>query len=479
MSSGSRREFLRVAAGLASGIVASGGGVSGDGSWEGWLATARAEQETQNATPDPGERPVRDPRVELLNPRARVPISLIIDDSTCLVNLNRFAIPQFAAAFNNEKYHHDWRKMPAEIPDDFVRKFGDWCGERGVKGKYSIVPYPACVGRLDRQLPGWTQQELTDSLQLVRTLMLPNWDIHPEMVTHTRVIDTSTGHPYPELNLRFMENWDWTTGKSVDQLAEYLRYALEILRNVGLPCEGITTPGGFAARVVPELAQAVRIAVQDVFRAEIPHYFKFGIDSGPASVAPRVEYASGLDGPQPSCVVSIIPCTGDWTGGWDCSDRGHLDRFITADLREGRMVDVIERGEPAIMLAHWTGIYFNGEEVGFHVFQEAVRRLHLRFQNLEWMKLSEIARYWAAKELTRVEKNGNQVVLRAPFACPRFTLRIKAAEMGAPQLVVGGAERNLAEVRELTQLRSDTWLRQDDSLVLCFDLPKGPSTIRT
>lgn len=42
----------------------------------------------------------------------------------------------------------------------FVRKFGEWCAENGVKGKYSIVPYPACVGRLDREVPGWFRREL-------------------------------------------------------------------------------------------------------------------------------------------------------------------------------------------------------------------------------------------------------------------------------------------------------------------------------
>ena len=46
------------------------------------------------------------------------------------------------------------------------------------------------------------------------------------------------------------------------------------------------------------------------------------------------------------------------------------------------MVDVIERGEPALMLAHWTGIYCNGQELGFKIFQEVVRRLHARFDNL-------------------------------------------------------------------------------------------------
>ena len=171
----------------------------------------------------PGERPKTPDDVTVLNPRGRVPVGLIIDDSTCLVNLNRFAMPQFNTAFAgaSEVYHRNWREWPVEIPDAFVRKFGEWCAEHGVKGKYSIVPYPACVGRLDRMLPGWTQQELQDSLNLVRTVMLPNWDIHPEMVTHTRVIDIRTGHPYPDHSLKFMENWDWTTGRSVDEIAGY------------------------------------------------------------------------------------------------------------------------------------------------------------------------------------------------------------------------------------------------------------------
>src|SRR5829696_8769428 len=47
----------------------------------------------------PGDRPVQAVDVVVLNPATRVPVSLIIDDSTCLVNLNRFAMPQFDEAF--------------------------------------------------------------------------------------------------------------------------------------------------------------------------------------------------------------------------------------------------------------------------------------------------------------------------------------------------------------------------------------------
>ena len=431
---------------------------------------------TDTLAQTPGERPRQDKGVEVLNPQTRVPISFNIDDSTCLVNLNRFAIPQFATA-HGENATLPWRDMPHEIPDDFVRKFGEWCGEHGVKGKYSIVPYPACVGRVDRVLPGWTEKELDDSLELVRTLMAPNWDIHPEMVTHTWGIDTKTGQPYPERSLRYQENWNWTDGKSVNELADYMRYALSILKNVGLPCEGITTPGGFAMRVLPELAQATLQSCRDVFNAEIPHYFRHILGSGDQSVVPRIEYASGFGGPDPQCVVSIIGCTGDWTGGWDCSNRGDVDRFITADLENGRMVEIIERGEPAVMVCHWTGIYFNGEEVGFKIFQEAVRRLHAKYDNLIWMTNSELARYWAAKALTRIEKADQQINLYAPFACPRFTVQLVATENAVPKLTTAGEPLPLEVVSHSLQLKPHTWVRDRNGIVVCFDLPKGKTTL--
>jgi hypothetical protein len=426
-----------------------------------------------------GDRPPRTEGVTVLNPRARVPVGIIIDDSTCLVNLNRFALPQFDEAFGgkNAAYHRNWREWPVEIPDAFVRRFGEWAAGAGVKGKWSVVPYPACVGRLDRTLPGWTQRELRDSLEMVRTVIAPNWDLHPEMVTHTRVIDTRTGHPYPDHSLRFMENWDWTTGKSVDELADYLAYALRILKNVGLPCEGVTTPGGFGNRARPQLAQATLQSVREVFGAEVPHYFRDAYDQGDASVAPRVEYASGLDGPDPRCVVSLIACTGDWTGGWDCTPPGGADKFITADGRSGRLVDIVQRGEPALLLAHWTGVYWNGQETGFQVFQEVVRRLHARFDHLHWMKLSELARYWAAKELTQIARRDRALELRAPFACPEFTLRFETPLGAVPRVRAGQDQATLREVSGPLQLTPGAWCREERSVTLCFALPKGASHI--
>ena len=429
----------------------------------------------QAVAQDKGQRPTQAAAVTVLNPQNRVPLSFIIDDSTCLVNMAHFGIPHFATAWP-DRYKQDWRKLPREIPDSFVRKFGQWCHEHGVKGKYTIVPYPACVGWLDRCLPGWSQKELDDSLKLVRELMLPDWDIHPEMISHTWVINTKTGRPYPERTGYYIENAGWSQDKSADELTDYMAYALRILKNVGLPCEGITTPGGFGGQNRNNLAKATLQSCRDVFNAEIPHYFR-DLFTDDRSVAPLVQYASGLDGDNPKCVVSIIGCTGDWFGGWDGLNPGSVDKFITEDLKSGRLPQVIEKGEPTILVCHWPGIYFNGEEIGFNIFKEVVRRIHARYDNLLWMKNSEIARYWAAKELTKIEKQGGRITFNAPFATTRFTVRTRTSSTQPPKLIAGRKPVELRRVNRPLQLQSQTWHKDGRNVMVCFDLPKGKSTL--
>jgi len=424
---------------------------------------------------DKGERPIQNAAVTVLNPQNRVPLSFIIDDSTCLVNMAHFGIPHFATAWP-ERYKQDWRKLPREIPDSFVRKFGQWCHEHNVKGKYSIVPYPACVGWLDRCLPGWSQKELDDSLKLVRELMLPDWDIHPEMISHTWVINTKTGRPYPEHTGYYIENAGWSQDKSADQLADYMAYALKILKNVGLPCEGITTPGGFGSQNRDNLAKATLQSCRDVFNAEIPHYFR-DLFTDERSVAPLVQYASGLESDNPKCVVSIIGCTGDWFGGWDGLNPGSADKCITEDLKGGRLPQVIDKGEPAIIVCHWPGQYFNGEEIGFNIFKEVVKRIHTRYDNLLWMKQSEIARYWAAKELTKIEKQGGRITFNAPFATTRFTVRTRTNSTTPPKLMANRQPIQLRRVNRPLQLQSQTWHADSREVTVCFDLPKGKSTL--
>ncbi len=419
--------------------------------------------------------PEKEVKVEVLNPYNRVPVSLIIDDSTCLVNMAYYGIPQFGEVFP-ENYKQDWRKLPREIPDRFVREFGEWCHENGVKGKYSIVPYPACTGWVNRFIPGWTKKELDESLKLVRDLIVPDWDIHPEMVSHTRVIDIKTGKPFPYATPEYMENWEWSQTKSADELAAYQAYALTILKEAGLHCDGLTTPGGYAGRNQNNLVLGTKDAVRSVYGSEISHYFRDLFTEKGKSVAPQVLHPTGLDGSDPACVVSILGCTGDWLGGWDGLEPGNADLFITSDLLKGRMVDVIDSGEPAVMVCHWPGVYFNGEKVGFNILKEVKKRLDLKYDNLIWMKLSEISRYWASKELTSIKPEAKRILLKAPFAAPGFTIKISSAARN-PQIKTRGEIKPLVKTKDLINLKSNEWFTDKSGTVLCFDIEKGESEL--
>ena len=422
-----------------------------------------------------GDRPRQAEGVQVLNPRTRVPVSLLIDDSTCLVNLSHFCIPQFEPIMKDRE-KKDWRKLPREIPDAFVRKFHEWCREHGVKGKYSVIPYPAMVGWVDREIPGWTRKQLEDSLALLRDFVSRDWDLTPEMVTHTHVINPKTGRALEPFDESTMENWGWSQKRSVDELTDYIAYALRPLRNAGLDVTGVTSPGGFGGKNLPNYSKAVFEACRDVNRSELPFYLK-KVYTDDRSPAPEVLCASGLESDDPRSVVSIVGCTGDWFGGWDGLERGSVDKFITEDLKGGRLPQVIGKGEPAVMVSHWPGMYFNGDEVGFSIFKEVVKRLEAAYDNLVWMKFSELSRYWAAKELTAIETSEGLVDFRAPYACPQYTVRVSAPANRVPRLIVKGQPVALKEVAKPLALGSNTWTRSAEGVTVCFDLPKGPSRL--
>jgi len=418
-----------------------------------------------------GKNPMK---VQVVNPSGLPPISFIIDDSTALVNMAHYGIPQFKEVFP-EQYKQDWKSLPREIPDSFVMEFGEWCNQHGVKGKYSMVPYPACTGWLNRYIPGWSTGDLKQSVKYVRDYLQPDWDIHPEMISHTRVIDITKGIPYPSASPEYMENWEWSQEKSADELTGYISYALNILKEAGLNCDGVTTPGGFCHRNKDNLALGTLEACREVYGSEIAHFFRDVRTDPEESVTPELFHVSGLETNDPKCSVHIIGCTGDWFGGWDGLVPGDPDKFITADLQKGRMVEVMDSGQPAIMVCHWPGIYYNGTKLGFNIFKTAVKRLEEKYGPLNWMKLSEISRYWAAKELTKIEANKNEIVFRAPFSTKNFTIVIDSRVIKA-RFMKNNEETILTPIKDLLH-STNSFVNQNKSASICFDLPKGVSKI--
>ena len=130
------------------------------------------------------------------------------------------------------------------------------------------------------------------------------------------------------------------------------------------------------------------------------------------------------------------------------------------------------------MVCHWPGMYYNGTEHGFKVFQTVVDRLHQRFNNLHWMKLSQISRYWAAKELTTIARTGNDISFVAPFASPDFTVLLSGAEAASVRLRHKDTDMPLRSIPDRLQLSSGTCCKTDGGWLVCFDLPKGRSVLR-
>jgi hypothetical protein len=89
------------------------------------------------------------------------------------------------------------------------------------------------------------------------------------------------------------------------------------------------------------------------------------------------------------------------------------------------------------------------------------------------MKLSEISRYWAAKELTKITVEKSSVKLKAPFAAPDFTVKLNkplktvSIKNSAP----------LLQVKTIGELKSGTFYTTKSETLVCFDLKKGETEI--
>jgi hypothetical protein len=93
------------------------------------------------------------------------------------------------------------------------------------------------------------------------------------------------------------------------------------------------------------------------------------------------------------------------------------------------------------------------------------------------MKLSEIARYWAAKELTRITAVENKITLNAPFSTPGFTVRLNSSTRNPIVKIPGYQPKSLLRVNDKKEIKSNTFYTDRNDSVLCFDLVKGNSEL--
>ncbi len=420
----------------------------------------------------PGSGPSSALKVSFCNPLLRTPLSLIIDDSCPVINKAWYWIQQ----------RHEWRlkhhpdspplgweihydklpQMPKTVTASFAAKWGEWCGEQGIRGKFSLIPFPAGVGRIDRGFPGFPERDLSDWLRVAKETIRPNFDITPEMITHTRVVDLKTW--------QLTEDWEqeeWSD-PPLDSLTPYITRAMELLRNAGIACEGVTSPGGFGLKKEDAYARAVLDASMSVNNNPRPFYFLHLVTDRMPEL--RIWHAQTEKG---VAVASIVGCAGDWFGatGYDTSD---ADLFITEDLERGRVPAVLKQELPCVLVGHWPCFSVN-DEIGFKVLRKLKSRLDRydpdRTKTI-WMKNSEIGHYWMARQLSRISARQTVVRIETKFPTANCTVAIEPA---ARRVRIKNAD--LRPVQSRRDLRSGTFFVENKRTFAAFDLAAGRTDI--
>jgi hypothetical protein len=412
------------------------------------------------------------------NPLLRAPLALLIDDSCPVINLGwhwiktrhdwRLRLHPGTEASGWERLHDKLGTMESTVPADFAREWGEWCGEQGIRGKFSMVPFPAGVGRIDQNFPGHPERELREWLRVTREIIQPNFDLTPEVMTHTAVVDLKTWKLTDA-----WEQYEWMD-PPVEPLTDYLAAAMQLLKNAGLACDGMTSPGAFGKKKEEAYARAVLDASMRVTGNTRPFYFVWvRAEENPETPLWHVDKAQGR------AIASVMPGTGDWFGG-SGYDPSEPDKFITEDLEHGRVPKLLQQELPTILLGHWPCFFANGAP-GFKTLKIVKRRLDAfdpdRTRTL-WMKTSDIGRYEMAKKLSDItitpgaKSDEADVSIVTKFPTTNFTLTLSRE---AKRLRLGG--KDLCEVKSLRDFNRDSFLVKGGCTHLAFDLAEGTTAL--
>jgi hypothetical protein len=310
----------------------------------------------------------------------RIPFSLIIDDGSPVDPLF-YEIPGY--------------ETPYLVPADFIQRVADTFDRFDLRGKFTVIPMPSCLGRLDQSLNRVPTEYLASFLKLVRERFAPRFDITPEFLTHLRTYDLKTGqyqHIFEDV---------WISKARLEEIVEYFVLAFTILKNVGLEATGITSPWEAGIDVEKTYAQALGKAQWKVFERKLTWYFLHSASNGkPLSCS--VEYEDPARG---QVVVSVPANTGDIFWSMNLRTREErwlfikdgIDRLLSVDGRTGRIRELIEAGRPVIMVTHWQSLYTQGTGLGLEGLSALAERIHSVFGNsFEWVTCSEMARRFVA-----------------------------------------------------------------------------------
>ena len=312
-----------------------------------------------------------------------VAVSLIIDDG---------------APINPMYFLRPWEESEFLIPNDFVRRFDKVVRRYGIKGKYSVMPMPSMLGRIDQKLSYVPQAHLKEFLKIVRERIMQNFDITPEILTHQNAYDLKSG-TYG--NIR---EDDWVAHASVEEMTEYFVLANQILKNVGIIPNGMTSPWSTGNTNESDYACAIGNAQWAVFKRKFVWYFlHWSFDK-----TPKVAWVTHRNQNRGQMVVTLAGNCPDAFWAWAgiqskrqqvAAVKKGVDGLLSRDGKTGRIRELADQGLPCILVTHWQALFTNGTGLGLDGLEECAARIRNVFgSEVHWSRCSDVARTWGPRD---------------------------------------------------------------------------------
>ena len=403
-------------------------------------------------------------------PDLRIPIALIIDDPAPCIN----PLWYFRHQVNGEATPAHCR----EIPLAFMEAWCAWVQETQIRGDFTILPFPAGLGRIDTKLNGYDAGELRAWLELARRFVMPQFDIHCEILTHTNALDLKTHTLLP------ISEHEWSDVQDEATLTEYFAVAMQILGEAHLPNHGMTQPCTYRGDEAM-YARALLAAEKRVNGRTVTHNF-LHVDTVAPIVPPRLTY---LDREASEAVVSVWTGTDDYF--WNVQTAGHpdqretpqtlADRLLTSDGVGGRLAALQAGGGPLVLVAHWQTLFANGSRLGFRAMQEVVSRIDSLFgEQVAWRKVSELAEAFLAMQTTTLTATADahvvEVTATCPFDCDTLTFSVPAPWplFTGPRVTLNG--QPAMQVSSPQELKAGRWLMRGSVVTVSLPLQKNQTS---
>jgi len=306
---------------------------------------------------------------------SKIPVSLIIDDS---------------GPVNMFHFHALSQKHDLIVPPALALHFGKICRRLGVKGKFSVVPIPGGLGRLDQKdkVVNVDPHLIEAFVNITKEYICPNFSITSEILTHFLAWDLAYNR-----NSHKCED-EYVSTATAEEIADYVSLSIEILNNLGLNPKGVTSPWATGIDNEDNYAKGIGMAFKRTLNADKCFYFLHSRDE---LKHPKVMFNT----PETGKVVSIPNNSEDAFWGTQYpktydearqSAKEKIDSLISEDGRTGKLRELFEEGAPLVMITHWQSLYSDGRGIGIEGFEYLIERVNRIFgKQTEWMNFEELA----------------------------------------------------------------------------------------